>query len=145
MSILCAKVDIVLKKVYYKIKNHFEKRKIIKNWKLANKHNFTVLKSLSAATYVKVGNFTYGEINVCCYGRKDFPVLKIGNFCSLAKQVMFLLKSEHGTSYVSSYPFITKLGLDDEFDETLSKGDICVDDDVWIGYGATIMSGVHIG
>ena len=27
----------------------------------------------------------------------------------------------------------------------MSKGDITVDNDVWIGYGATIMSGVHIG
>lgn len=26
-----------------------------------------------------------------------------------------------------------------------SKKDIVVDDDVWIGYGATILSGVHIG
>ena len=29
--------------------------------------------------------------------------------------------------------------------EAISKGDIIVDDDVWIGYGATILSGVHIG
>lgn len=29
--------------------------------------------------------------------------------------------------------------------DAFSKGDIIVDDDVWIGYGATIMSGVHIG
>ncbi len=29
--------------------------------------------------------------------------------------------------------------------EAKTKGDIIVDDDVWIGYGATILSGVHIG
>ena len=29
--------------------------------------------------------------------------------------------------------------------EAFSKGDIIIEDDVWIGYGATIMSGVHIG
>jgi serine acetyltransferase len=29
--------------------------------------------------------------------------------------------------------------------EAVSKGDIVVGDDVWIGYGATILSGVHIG
>ena len=28
--------------------------------------------------------------------------------------------------------------------EAISKGDIIIDDDVWIGYGATILSGVHI-
>ena len=32
-----------------------------------------------------------------------------------------------------------------ENSEAMSKGDITVDNDVWIGYGATIMSGVHIG
>ena len=32
-----------------------------------------------------------------------------------------------------------------EYSERFSKGNIEVDDDVWIGYGATIMSGVHIG
>ena len=29
--------------------------------------------------------------------------------------------------------------------DAISKGDIIIADDVWIGYGATIMSGVHIG
>ena len=29
--------------------------------------------------------------------------------------------------------------------EAISKGNIIVDDDVWIGYGVTIMSGIHIG
>lgn len=28
--------------------------------------------------------------------------------------------------------------------DAISKGDIIVDDDVWIGYGATILYGVHI-
>lgn len=32
-----------------------------------------------------------------------------------------------------------------EYSEEFSKGNIEADDDVWIGYGATIMSGVHIG
>ena len=32
-----------------------------------------------------------------------------------------------------------------EYSERFSKGNIEVDDDVWIGYGATIMSGAHIG
>lgn len=29
--------------------------------------------------------------------------------------------------------------------EAVSKGDITIEDDVWIGYGATILSGVKIG
>lgn len=50
---------------------------------------------------------------------------------------------EHRVNTVSTHPYKAKclrLG-----DEAFSKGDIVVDDDVWIGYGATIMSGTHIG
>lgn len=32
-----------------------------------------------------------------------------------------------------------------DYRDATSKGSIIVDDDVWIGYRATIMSGVHIG
>ena len=35
--------------------------------------------------------------------------------------------------------------LFDGIDEATSKGDIIVQDDVWIGYGATILSGLTIG
>lgn len=46
-------------------------------------------------------------------------------------------------SGVSTYPFKRKLFHGGE--EAVSKGDIIVGDDVWVGYGATILSGVHIG
>ena len=32
-----------------------------------------------------------------------------------------------------------------EGNEEKGKGDIIIEDDVWIGYGATILSGVNIG
>ena len=70
--------------------------------------------------------------------------LKIGNFCSIANGVTFVLSSEHNINLISTYPFkvlYTKVAES----EALSKGDIVVDDDVWIGYGATVLSGVHIG
>ena len=35
--------------------------------------------------------------------------------------------------------------LHTENGESFGRGDITVDDDVWIGFHATIMSGVHIG
>ena len=69
--------------------------------------------------------------------------LTIGNFCSIAPAVAFILSSEHAAGYVSTFPFLVKYGFADC--EALSKGDICVEDDVWIGYGATILSGVRIG
>jgi len=44
---------------------------------------------------------------------------------------------------VSTYPY--KVRVRHDSCEAISKGSIIVDDDVWIGYGATIMSGVRIG
>ena len=56
---------------------------------------------------------------------------------------MFILNADHPTNTISSFPYHVFIAQDQEF-EALSKGDIIVDDDVWIGYGATILSGVHI-
>jgi len=35
--------------------------------------------------------------------------------------------------------------LGDPNPEAISHGNIVVEDDVWFGYGATVMSGVHVG
>lgn len=50
------------------------------------------------------------------------------------------MSGEHSITGIMTYPLI-----DDVKINSRSKGAIIVDDDVWIGYGATIMSGVHIG
>ena len=50
----------------------------------------------------------------------------------------------HTLNNISTYPFKTAL-LNYKNEEAISKGNIIIDDDVWIGFGATIMSGVHIG
>ena len=45
--------------------------------------------------------------------------------------------------HISTFPFrVHCLG---HSVEAVSKGDIIVDDDVWIGYRSTVLSGVHIG
>ena len=46
-------------------------------------------------------------------------------------------------SSISMYPYSSYYKKIQE--KMLAKGDIIVDDDVWIGYGVTILSGVHIG
>ena len=53
--------------------------------------------------------------------------------------VTFHLSPNHHLERISTFPF----GGDAE--NSLSKGDIVVDDDVWIGHHATILTGVHIG
>ena len=90
---------------------------------------------------VHAGKYSYGEVNVVSFNNKS--QLFIGNYVSIAQNVSFLLDADHNITTVSSYPFRTKILK--KGDEAISKGDIVVDDDVWIGYGATILSGVHIG
>lgn len=120
-----------------KIKWHFFYRK----WRNKNKHNTTSPKSFFNQDLVTVGNYTYGDLDVKHYGTEC--KLRIGHFCSISPEVVFLLKDDHPMNFISTFPFKVKC-LEKECVEAVSKGDIVVDDDVWIGYGAIIMSGVHI-
>ena len=123
--------------LFNKVRNYCIKRK----WRQVNSHNFTYLRRANSFDYITVGKGTYGLLNV--HVSNDKYYLKIGNYCSIADNVYFLLSADHNTKTISTYPF--KGMLQNGGFEGLSKGDICVDDDVWIGYGATILSGVHIG
>ncbi len=111
-------------------------------WRKRNPHNGTILKNPFNMDAVKVGNHSYGFLDVLRDG--DRGNLTIGHFCSIAANVMFVVSSEHNTKTVSTYPYKVRC-LHTQASEAFSKGDIVVDDDVWIGYGATILSGVHIG
>lgn len=128
----------MIRKYLIKIKNY----KIKKMWKRKNSHNYTSISRANSFNYIEVGNYTYGMLNVHISNRKN--KLKIGHFCSIASNVYFLLSADHNIKTISTYPFKSQLLKSCEM-EGKSKGDIEIGDDVWIGYGATIMSGVHIG
>lgn len=94
---------------------------------------------------ITIGKFSYGAINVLTSARN--PRLSIGQFCSIAKDVTFVISNEHPTCYLSTFPFRAMV-LGDSLPEAQSKGDglgVVVSDDVWIGYGAIILDGVSIG
>ena len=123
--------------IIYQIKRVFHKMK----WRKSNSHNDTSAENIFNIENVKVGRYTYGPIYVLNENMNS--KLTVGDFCSIAPRVSFCLGSEHRTDTISTFPFKVKvMGADRE---ALSKGDIVVDNDVWLGYGATIMSGVHIG
>ena len=111
-------------------------------WRKHNKHNGTYPITLFDENAVNVGNMTYGELYVLKYGEQG--KLSIGNFCSIAPQVAFILSADHYTNHISTFPFKVKV-LETAEMESISKGDITIEDDVWIGFGATILSGVTIG
>lgn len=124
-----------------RIQEEYRLWRLRRRWRVLNAHNETYPTCCFDETLVSVGRKTYGPLFVCASNRD--ARLTIGNFCSIAPAVAFILSSEHAARYVSTFPFRVKYGFADC--EALSKGDIRIDDDVWIGYGATILSGVHIG
>lgn len=75
--------------------------------------------------------------------------LQIGKYCSLAEDILFMLDLMHDYKYVST-------GTIEEFRDippkpfstgnyrVRRKGQILIQNDVWIGHGATIMGGVTI-
>ena len=125
------------------IKFRIGKKLIKRFWKKNNIHNNTVLGNISnfeALRFIKnggilVGKNTYGTINVNYTLGKD-ESLKIGNNCSIGR-CNFMLGGEHNYRCISTFPFSGQ--------PASSKGEICVEDDVWIGDGVWVLSGIRIG
>lgn len=113
-----------------------------RKWRKKNAHNEILPMCIFPKDRVSAGKGSYGELNVISFG--ESAELKIGNFVSIAQNVTFILDAEHHLDHISTYPFRVKMLKECKY-EAFSKGNIVVDDDVWIGYGAIIMSGVHIG
>lgn len=114
-------------------------------WRKKNPHNRTRAMNIFPIDQVQVGKGTYGDLTVLSFGGVDR--LSIGSYCSIAGNVTFILGGEHGMKTLSTFPFerhvfgnVNKVGVDKS-----SKGPVIIDDDVWIGHGAIILSGVHIG
>ena len=130
-------------RIFRSIIFRIEKIIIKKYWLKNNKHNNTILGDLSnleAIDFVRnggivVGENTYGTINVN-YTLGEKESLVIGNNCSIGR-CNFLLGGEHDYSCISTFPFNGQ--------PASSKGEIIVEDDVWIGDGVWILSGIKIG
>lgn len=112
-----------------------------KTWRKKNTHNYTYLLNRFSLGLVKVGKETYGGLRVFNYGNNT--KLRIGSFCSISSNVCFILGGEHKYSFLTTYPF-KKVVYKTISSEDESKGDIIVQDDVWIGEGCKILSGVTI-
>jgi acetyltransferase-like isoleucine patch superfamily enzyme len=93
-----------------------------------------------------IGGHTYGKPKI--YDWKDGTKLSIGKYCSIADDVVILLGGNHRVDWLTTYPFPAVEGWPEAMEikgHPASKGDIVIENDVWIGYGATILSGVKIG
>lgn len=92
----------------------------------------------------KIGRCTYGSPQVLSW--RDGTALDIGSFCSISDSVTIMLGGEHRTDWVTTYPFSRLFPEAHGFKgHPHTKGDVVIGHDVWLGYGALILSGVKIG
>ncbi len=116
------------------------------------------LKNQVKNPQIKVGDYTYYddfdsvenfEKNVKYLFDFNGDELIIGNFSMIASDVVFIMNGgNHLTDAISTYPFSVFGGdwvQSMEGKEYPKKGNTIVGNDVWIGYGATIMPGITIG
>ncbi|WP_208861323.1 CatB-related O-acetyltransferase [Flavobacterium plurextorum] len=87
---------------------------------------------------------SYGVLNVESFGNKE-EALYIGDFVSIASNVLFILGGNHQINTFTTYPI--KAHFVENFSEidAQTKGAIILEDEVWLGSNVTVMSGVKIG
>lgn len=140
----------MIKKIYLYMLFKLQKFKIKYEWKRKNSHNSTSIGSINNSELfnliknnkICVGIGTYGKLNIDCSNAHN-ELLKIGNYCSISSQSHFLLGGEHDYKTIMDYPVIEKIYKIGT--KRKSKGGIFIEDDVWIGDHAIILSGVNIG
>lgn len=136
--------------IIYKIVNKIQIIFINEYWTKNNKNNYTrigKIGNIETLNFIKsdrinVGDGTYGVLNIHTSGNSE-EKLCIGKYCQISGQSHFLLGGEHNYKYITTYPcreIIFKNGK-----SSITKGSIVLDDEVWIGCNALIMSGVHVG
>ena len=120
------------------------------------------LKSTITDSNIIVGDYTmyndfvndptkFEKNNVLYHYPVNKEKLIVGKYCSIACGAKFMFTSgNHKISSFSTYPFplfdeewgLNGANITDAWD---NNGDIVIGNDVWIGYEAVIMQGVHIG
>lgn len=113
------------------------------NYKIKFKNNNTFPVSIFPINNVSIGDFTYGPINIYSY-QSENEGLVIGNYCSIARDVKFILGGNHRTDCLMTFP-VYHYFVDSSYVEARSKGPIVLEDDVWIGVGCVLLSGIVLG
>ncbi|NEA35445.1 CatB-related O-acetyltransferase [Streptomyces sp. SID13031] len=117
-----------------------------------------LLKGVVESPLVEVGDYSYYddpveperflEKNVLYHYGPE--LLRIGKYCALAEGTTFVMNgANHRMDGPSTFPFPIMGGAWAEHFGLITglpgRGDTVVGNDVWFGYGATVMPGVRIG
>lgn len=129
--------------IFKKLSSKYRRRKKYeKEFRKANPKSILIPKDRIALELIKCGKYSYGNPKIVKFNIEN-EKLEIGNYVSIADNVTFILSGNHYIDTFTTYPF--KVNCFNEKIEAWGKGPIKVCDDVWIGYGTTILSGVTIG
>jgi acetyltransferase-like isoleucine patch superfamily enzyme len=103
-------------------------------------------RQLYSGERLSMGRHSYGDPQVATFPG-DSAHVRVGAFTSIGPDVILMDGGDHRTDWVSTFPFRVKLGLPGAYEDgqPSSRGDIEIGNDVWIGRGARVRSGVSIG
>jgi virginiamycin A acetyltransferase len=124
-----------------------------------NDSTICYLKNIIKNPDIIIGDFTFyhdfagamdfEKKNVLYHYPVNHDRLVVGKFCSIACGTKFLFTgANHAMVSLSTFPFPIFPGWNEDVHVSEAwdnKGDIVIGNDVWIGYEAVILSGVHIG
>ena len=136
---------VMINKILFKIKRLVA---IFKNEKSLNDEttNSIYTKDILKDSSYDIGEFTYGHPLVLDFG--EGSTLIVRKYCSIADNVTIFLGGNHRIDWITTYPFNV---LHEKFPNAAglkghpsTKGNVIIENDVWIGYGSAILSGVRI-
>jgi virginiamycin A acetyltransferase len=117
-----------------------------------------LLKPLVTSPLIEVGEFSYYDdpVDATAFETRNVlyhygpEKLVIGRFCALAEGVRFIMNgANHRMDGPSTFPFPIMGGAWADHVGLITglpgRGDTVVGHDVWIGYQAMVLPGVHIG
>lgn len=131
-------VRSILRSVYHQVR---------RGWRSLIGENRINVRRLAREGRLTIGEHTVSQTPNVRIFVHDRTALRIGDYCSINEEAVFMLGGAHAIDTVTSYPhrILWKMegAGEDGFPELV--GDIVVGSDVWVAAGAWILSGVRIG
>ena len=106
------------------------------------KYKFSFPALISTDSRVSVGCFTYGSPRLMLW--QEDERISIGKYCSIAEKVTIFGGGEHRSDWVTTFPIRKAFNLDraGKDGHPTTKGPTVIGNDVWLGYGSTVLSGI---
>lgn len=96
-----------------------------------------------------IGRFSYIDGPGTIFHFSELSPIRIGNFCSIARNVGFFLRTLHRADWVTQYPLAAMPwpeGVARPVNpHSHGKADIEIGSDVWVGEGTRFLPGVTVG